>query len=275
MLTCAKKYEIWGKISMERLNRNSWKESKKYPVKVLQFGEGNFLRAFVNWQIDKMNKEADFNGGVVVAQPIEFGLTDKLNEQEGLYTLFLQGIKNEEAVREHSVIDCINYGINPYENYDQLLEVAENPELRFIISNTTEAGITFEEKDQLSDRPQKSFPGKLTALLYHRFKTFAGAEDKGFIILPCELIDRNGEKLKEIVLKYIELWDLEREFKEWVLQSNTFCCTLVDRIVTGYPRDTIDEITTELGYKDELVVVGEQFHLWVIEGPQWIKCQSG
>ncbi|WP_127836730.1 tagaturonate reductase [Clostridium prolinivorans] len=254
-----------------KLSAELYKDFKRYPEKVIQFGEGNFLRAFVDWQIDKLNKEANFNGSVVVVQPIEFGLVDKINEQDGLYTLYLQGIKDGKAVREHSIINSISRGLNPYNQYDEYLKVAENPELRFVISNTTEAGITFLEEDKLEDRPQKSFPGKLTAFLYHRYKAFSGQKDKGLIIIPCELIDRNGEKLKDVILKYAKLWNLEENFISWINNSNTFCCSLVDRIVTGYPRDTIKEITEELGYEDNLVDVGEQFHLWVIEGPQWIK----
>lgn len=253
------------------LNKETFKQYNQYPEKVLQFGEGNFLRAFVDWQIDKMNKEADFNGSVVVVQPIEFGLVDKLNEQDGLYTLYLEGIKDGEAVKEHSVINSISRGINPYAQHDEYLKVAENPELRFVISNTTEAGIAFDETDKLEDKPQKSFPGKLTAFLYNRFKAFSGSKESGLIIIPCELIDRNGEKLKNVILKYAELWNLGEEFVAWLNSANTFCCSLVDRIVPGYPRDRIAEITEELGYEDNLVNVAEQFHLWVIEGPQWIK----
>lgn len=254
-----------------KLNKNTFKNYKNYSEKVLQFGEGNFLRAFVDWQIDKMNKEADFNGSVVVVQPIANGLAEMLNEQDGLYTLYLRGIKDGKAVAEHSVIDSISRAINPYTAFEEYFKVVENRELRFIISNTTEAGIAFDENDKLEDKPQKSYPGKLTALLYHRFKTFNGDENKGFIIIPCELIDRNGEKLKAIVLKYAELWNLESEFIDWINNSNTFCCSLVDRIVPGYPKARIKEITEELGYEDSLVVEGEQFHLWVIEGPDSIK----
>jgi tagaturonate reductase len=254
-----------------KLNKETFKEYKKYPEKVLQFGEGNFLRAFVDWQIDKMNKEADFKGSVVVVQPIENGLVDKLNEQDGLYHLYLQGIKDGNAVKEHSVINSISRGINPYVQYDEYLKVATQSELRFVISNTTEAGIAFDENDKLEDKPQKSYPGKLTMFLYHRFNFFKGDKNKGLIIIPCELIDRNGEKLKNIILKYTELWNLGEEFLTWINNANTFCCSLVDRIVPGYPRDTIKEVIEELGYEDNLVDVGEQFHLWVIEGPEWIK----
>lgn len=254
-----------------KLNKETYKEYKQYSEKVLQFGEGNFLRAFVDWQIDKMNKEADFNGSVVVVQPIEFGLVDKLNEQDGLYTLYLQGMNEGKAIEEHSVINSISRGINPYTQHGEYLKLAENPELRFVFSNTTEAGIVFDKNDKLEDKPQKSFPGKFTALLYHRFKAFKGQKDKGLIIIPCELIDRNGDKLKKAILQFAELWNLEESFAAWINESNTFCCTLVDRIVPGYPRDTIKEITEELGYEDNLVNIGEHFHLFIIEGPQWIE----
>ncbi len=254
-----------------RLSKEIFKEFKTYPEKVIQFGEGNFLRAFVDWQIDKMNDEADFNGSVVVVQPLENGLIEMLNEQDSLYTLYLQGMQNGQAIKTHKVINSISRGINPYRNYEEYLKIAENPDVRFIVSNTTEAGIAFDENDKLNEGCQKSFPGKLTALLYHRFKIFEGASDKGFIIIPCELIDRNGEKLKQIILKYSEIWNLEQDFVNWINNDNTFCCSLVDRIVPGYPRDTIDEVTAELGYEDKLVNVGEIFHLWVIEGPQFIK----
>ncbi|WP_066310494.1 tagaturonate reductase [Bacillus sp. FJAT-29814] len=256
---------------MEKLTRNLVKDAPRFPEKVLQFGEGNFLRAFVDWQIDVLNKEADFNGSVVVVQPLGQGMVEKLNEQDGLYTLFLQGMKDGKAVREHTAITSISRGLNLFTQYDQYLELAANPELRFIFSNTTEAGIAFDENDRLEDRPQSSYPGKLAAFLYQRYQVFNGDKEKGFIIVPCELIDRNGEKLKQIVLQYAELWNLGEEFVQWLEEANTFCCSLVDRIVPGFPRDNIDEITAELGYKDDLVVVGEQFHLWVIEGPQWIR----
>lgn len=254
-----------------KLNRESYKNHKSYPVKVIQFGEGNFLRAFVDWQIDKMNKEADFNGSVAVVQPLEGGLIHMLNEQDCLYTLYLQGIQNGKATKTHTVIDCIDRAVDPYKDYNKYLELAEIPSVRFIISNTTEAGIVFENDDKLEGGCQNGYPSKLTALLYHRFKTFNGALDKGLNIIPCELIDRNGEKLKEIVLKYAKIWNLGDEFITWINTANTFFCSLVDRIVPGYPRDTIEEVRAELGYDDNLVDVGEVFHLWVIEGPQCLK----
>ncbi|WP_343328580.1 tagaturonate reductase [Polaribacter staleyi] len=255
---------------MINLNRTT-ANVNTYTERIIQFGEGNFLRAFANWMIHEMNKKANFDGGVVAIQPINQGLIKMLNDQDGLYTLYLNGIKNGKAISEHEIIDCIQRGINPYENYSDYLDIAENPDLRFMISNTTEAGIAYNADDQLEDAPQSSFPGKLTALLYKRFQTFGGASDKGLILIPCELIDKNGENLKKIILQYADDWDLGKEFVEWINEDNIFCNTLVDRIVPGYPRDKMDAITKELGYKDNLVVEGEQFHLWVIEGPKSVK----
>ncbi|MFZ5967429.1 MAG: tagaturonate reductase [Bacillota bacterium] len=244
---------------------------RKYPERILQFGEGNFLRAFSDWIIHRMNQEADFQSSIAVVQPIEQGLVQLLNEQDGLYTLYMNGIKDGEAVREKTVIETISRGIDPYESYDEYMEISQNPELRFVISNTTEAGIVFDENDKLENKPQKSFPGKLTALLYARYKHFHGNIDKGLIIIPCELIDKNGENLKKAILQYANMWGLEEGFAQWINEGNTFCNSLVDRIVPGFPRDTIDEITQELGYEDKLVVEAEQFHLWVIEGPEFVK----
>jgi len=255
---------------MIALNRKT-RKANRYTERILQFGEGNFLRAFANWMIQQMNTKADFDGGVVVVQPIEQGLVEMLNDQDGLYTLYLNGIKNSKAISEHQVIDCIQRGINPYQAFDAYMANAENPNLRFVISNTTEAGINYDVTDKLQDTPQKSFPGKLTALLYKRFKHFGGASDKGLIIIPCELIDRNGDNLKKIILQFAKDWNLGEAFVQWINEDNIFCNTLVDRIVPGYPRDKMDSITEALGYKDNLVVEGEQFHLWVIEGPKTVK----
>lgn len=246
-------------------------EKKNYPEKILQIGEGNFLRAFVDWMVYKINHEADFNGSVVVVQPLKEGMIAKLEEQKGLYTLYLSGIKNGEVLREHSIIDVISRTINPYMQFDEYLQTAKNPELRFVVSNTTEAGISFDENDKLGDRPQNSFPGKLTAFLYHRYKAFEGDSTKGLILIPCELIDKSGDKLKEIILMYAKLWNLKDGFVNWIHTANTFCNSLVDRIVPGYPKEKIEEIRKELGYEDDMVVEGEPFHLWVIEGPQWVK----
>ena len=252
---------------MERLSRKT-ASAGKYPDKVIQFGEGNFLRAFVDWIIWKMDKTAGFNAGVTVVQPIERGMVDMLNAQDGLYHLNLQGIDKGQSVDSIDLIDVINRGINPYTDFDEYIRLAENPDFRFVISNTTEAGITFDPSCRLEDRPASSYPGKLTQLLYRRFKYFDGDRTKGFIILPCELIFLNGKELKKCILQYIDLWGLEPEFKAWFEEACGVYCTLVDRIVPGYPKDNIDSILERIGYDDRLVDKAEIFHLWVIEAPE-------
>ena len=254
---------------MKKLDRKT-AQAAQYPDKVIQFGEGNFLRAFVDWIIWKMNKSAGFNGGVVVVQPIDRGMVDMLNSQDGLYHLNLQGIDHGKPVDSIDLIDVINRGINPYREFEEYLELAEDPNIRFVISNTTEAGIAFDPYCKFDDRPASSYPGKLTQLLYHRFEYFKGDRSKGFIIFPCELIFLNGKELRKCVLQYIDLWNLGDDFKEWFETACGIYCTLVDRIVPGYPKDNIDEILGKIGYEDKLVDKAEIFHLWVIEAPEKI-----
>lgn len=256
---------------MKPLNRNTATVPERLAVKVLQFGEGNFLRGFVDWIIDILNEKTDFNGSVEVIQPIEQGLIKLLNEQDGLYHVLLSGIQGGKLRQESRLISCISGALNPYDNYNAFLQLAENPALEFIISNTTEAGIAFDERDVKPDSLPDSFPGKLTALLYHRYKHFSGDANKALIIIPCELIEKNGDALRAAVLKYADYWNLPGEFVFWIEKQTTFCNTLVDRIVPGYPRDSIKEIQQELGYEDKLVVKAEPFHLWVIEGPAAVK----
>ena len=241
----------------------------KYPERVIQFGEGNFLRCFFDWQLDILNREHNLNAGVAVVRPIDYDAVPLLNIQDGLYTSIIRGINEKgEVVKDYRIISSINREIPVYKEFDEYLKLAHNPDIRFIVSNTTEAGIVFSDKDRYDDRPQNTYPAKLTRLLHERFKTFNGAEDKGFILMPCELIDYNGEELKRIVLKYVELWNLEPEFKNWLEKSNIWCSTLVDRIVTGYPRAEKDELEKELGYEDKFMVTGEYFYLFVIQGPK-------
>ncbi|MBQ0150549.1 MAG: tagaturonate reductase [Bacteroidales bacterium] len=253
---------------MERLNRTTAPQAKKYTEKVIQFGEGNFLRAFVDWIIWKTNQKTDFNASVVVVQPIDRGLVDMLNEQDGLYHLNLQGLDEGKPVDSIDMIDVISRGVNPYRDFEDYMKLAEQPEMRFIISNTTEAGIAFDPACRFDDKPALSYPGKLTQLLYHRYEYFNGDMSKGFIILPCELIFLNGKHLKECIYQYIELWQLGEGFKTWFEQACGVYCTLVDRIVPGYPRDTADQIIEKIGIEDKLLDKGEVFHLWVIEAPQ-------
>lgn len=185
---------------MEKISKKISGEHPLYQEKILQFGEGNFLRAFVDWQIDVLNKKTDFKGSVVVVQPRGSEKIERLNEQDGLFTLYLQGIKEGKAVNEHMIVNSISRGIDLVKDYDKYVDLAGSEEQRFIISNATEAGVYLETTDRLEDRPQKSFPGKLTAFLFHRFQAFKGDYQKGCIIIPCELIEENGAKLRDIVL---------------------------------------------------------------------------
>ena len=240
------------------------------PERIIQFGEGNFLRAFVDWIIHNMNQKTDFNSSVVVVQPIERGMVDWLNGQDCLYHLNLQGKENGRPVNTLTRIDAISRALNPYTQHQAFMALAEQPEMRFIISNTTEAGITFDDSCKFTDAPASSYPGKLVQLLFHRYQYFNGAPDKGMIIMPCELIFLNGHHLKACINQYIDLWkaDLGADyegFKAWFRDHCFVCATLVDRIVPGFPRDTIKEIQEKICYKDNLVVKAESFHLWVIE----------
>jgi tagaturonate reductase len=253
---------------MERLNRLNAGLTNVYPERIIQFGEGNFLRAFVDWMVNKMNKETEFNASVVVVQPLATGMIDMLNEQDGLYHVNLQGLNKGETVNSIELIDVISRSLNPYAQFDEFLKLAEQPEMRFIFSNTTEAGIAFDPECKLEDAPAISYPGKLTQLLYHRFKTFKGDKNKGLLIFPCELIFHNGTELKKTINQYIELWNLETAFKEWFDTACGVYSTLVDRIVPGYPKETINDILEKIQFEDKLVVQAEIFHLFVIEAPK-------
>lgn len=256
---------------LQKLNRSTANIQTQRPIKVLQFGEGNFLRGFVDWIVDVMNEKAGFNGNVKLVQPISNGMVDMVNAQDGLYHVLLNGIADGKPTEEIRLIDSVVGGINPYEDFEGFLSTALEPELQFVISNTTEAGIQFDPSDSNTKKLPGSFPGKLTLLLYYRFSRFDAAKDKGLFIIPCELIDKNGEMLKAAILQYIDHWRLPLAFKQWVEESNRFCNTLVDRIVPGFPRETISEIHKKIGFEDNLVVMAEPFHLWVIEASDDVK----
>ncbi len=240
-------------------------EKKTAPIRVMQFGEGNFLRAFVDWIIQKMNDSGKYSGHVVVVQPLEFGRVGDLAKQDGLYTLYLQGINNGEVVRTHQVIDVLDDFINPYAEYDKFLKYAESEDLEVVISNTTEAGITLDESDTDFTVTPKTFPGKALALLKHRYDHFKGNANKGLSFICCELIDHNGEELRKCVLALAKIKGFDADFVSWIENACHFTSTLVDRIVPGYPRDEIENITKELGYIDNSIVKGEIFHLWVLD----------
>ena len=262
---------------MEKLNYEVLKKSgyngyilENAPEKVLQFGEGNFLRAFVNYWFDVSNEKAGWNGKCVLVQPIAQGLTQLINEQDGLYTLYLRGTENGEKVDRKRVISSVSRCLNPYDaaDYEEMMKVAVSDDLEYVVSNTTEAGIVYDPACQFTDLPCSSFPGKLTQVLYKRWQAGKG----GLVILSCELIDNNGKELLKCVNQYVDQWGLEAEFKAYVNEKCTFCSTLVDRIVPGRIRDAAEvaRLEEENGYHDELIDVGEVFGVWNIEGPAWL-----
>ncbi|WP_253376849.1 tagaturonate reductase [unidentified bacterial endosymbiont] len=253
---------------MNTLNRRDF-PGAHYPERIIQFGEGNFLRAFVDWQIDLLNEHTDLNAGVVIVRPIQSDFPPSLNTQDGLYTTIIRGLNEKgEAVSDARLIRSVNREISVYSQYDEFLKLAHNPQMRFVFSNTTEAGISYHAEDKFDDAPAVSYPAKLTRLLYERFSHFNGAADKGWIIIPCELIDYNGAALRELVLRYAQEWALPAAFTQWLNDANSFCSTLVDRIVTGYPRDEVAALEKERGYHDAFLDTAEHFYLFVIQGPK-------
>ena len=263
---------------MKQLSYQTLKESgyqgyvlESAPEKVLQFGEGNFLRAFVNYWFDVSNERAGWNGKCVLVQPIAPGLAKLINQQEGLYTLYLRGRENGEKVDAKRVISCVSRCLNPYEKegFEAMMAVAVSDDLEYVVSNTTEAGIVYDPACNLDDAPASSFPGKLTQVLYRRWQAGRG----GLVILSCELIDNNGRELLKCVNQYVDQWGLEDGFRKYVNEDCTFCSTLVDRIVPGRVKDPEEAARMEEanGYRDELIDVGEVFGVWNIEGPAWLE----
>lgn len=262
-------------MEMEQLNYDVLEKTnyegyilKEAPEKVMQFGEGNFLRAFADYWFDLANENAGWNGKCCLIQPIAQGMSKVINEQEGLYTLYLRGSENGQKVDDKRVISSVSRCLNPYEKegYEAMMELAISEELEIIVSNTTEAGIQYDPSCLKEDCPPSSFPAKLTQVLYQRYQ----AGKKGVIVLACELIDNNGKELLKCVNEYIEQWRLEDRFKKYVNEDCTFCGSLVDRIVPGRIRDEkeIVELAKKHGYMDSLLDVGEVFGVWVIEGDE-------
>ena len=248
-------------MTLPTLN-DSFRKLPKYPTRVIQFGEGNFLRAFVDWQIQQMNKQGLFKGGVAIVQPIAFGRTKELEEQDRLYTTLLEGKLDGKKIQDHEIIEDINQTVRPLEDWQSYLDLAKIPTAQFIFSNTTEAGIAFDENDKYDALPNGTYPAKLTALLYNRFKLNL----PGFQIIPCELINHNGNTLKEYVVKYAKLWNLGADFEAWIESDNDFYATLVDRIVPGYPKDRAAQLEEDWGYHDNNMVKAEPFFIFVVEG---------
>lgn len=255
---------------LKKLNRSNVTTQQR-PIKVLQFGDGNFLRGFADWLIDILNERTDFNGNVQVVRPLRKGTIKKHDDQDGLFHVALMGLQNGKMISETRLITCVSGFIDPYYDLQLYLQASENPDLRFVISNTTESGITFNSNDNDINQMPDSFPAKVALLLYHRFKKFNGNKSKGLIFFPCELIEKNGEMLKAIVLQYCAHWKLPTAFAQWVDHSNTFCNTLVDRIVPGFPKDTIADIQAKTGFEDSQLVSAEPFHFWAIEAPEDVR----
>ena len=245
---------------------------KTLPIRMVQFGEGNFLRAFVDYMIDRANEAGLTDCGVAIVKPIEFGSLERFEKQNNLYTVNLRGKLDGEVVNSSHIVTCIEKTVDIYADLDSYMELARLDTLRFVVSNTTEAGIVLDRNDKIDGIPA-TYPGKLTKFLFERFKFFAGDKSKGLILLPVELIENNGGKLKECVLALSEAWNLGADFAAWIEEACIFCSTLVDRIVTGYPREEAAQICEKLGYSDELLDVGEPFGLWVIESDRDISAE--
>jgi len=233
--------------------------------RVLQFGQGNFLRSFCGWMFSEMNQKLQTDFGIVMVQPIAEGNIEAFEAQQCCYTVCLQGYQEGKPSKNNYLCRAVPRGLNPFTRYNDFLALAHQPDLEYVISNTTEAGIEFCSSDTFEEAPAVSFPGKVTRLLFERYKAFDGDREKGWIFLPCELIEKNGTRLREAILQYVDLWQLGESFKQWVETACYFCNTLVDRIVPGFPASQIPALWDELGYEDPLCSMAEPFHLWVIE----------
>lgn len=246
---------------------------KPRPIRIIQFGEGNFLRGFVDYMVDVANEKGVFNGDIAIVKPIQAGNLDRFHAQDNIYTISLRGKKDGKTYVENRVVTSVGKALDTYGDYQDYMALARLDTLRFVVSNTTEAGIQYDESDKFELTPPNTYPGKLTKFLYERYRAFHGDPAKGLILLPVELIEDNGGTLKKCVMKYADLWKLGAEFKKWVEESNTFCSTLVDRIITGYPRGggEAQKMWDKLGYEDNLLDTGEPFALWVIESPRDIS----
>ena len=257
---------------MERLNALKAPAAQR-PVKVLQFGEGNFLRAFVDYMIDIANEKAGFNGSIVLVKPIPFGTLDRFHEQDCRYTVILRGLQDGKRVELTRLITSVADAVDCGSEYEKYVSYALEPTLRFVVSNTTEAGIVLDKDDSFDACPPRSYPGKLTKLLYERAVHFDFAPEKGLVILPVELIDDNGIMLKKCVMELAKIWNLGERFEHWLEEACVFTSTLVDRIVTGYPRDEAESLWDKLGYEDQLLDTAEPFGLWVIESAKDISAE--
>lgn len=256
-----------NRLLLPEKDRQRWETVRQAPVTILQIGEGNFLRGFFDWMIQLCRDKGLYDGGIAVMQPRPTGKAniEKLMEQDGLYTLVIRGLRDGKPIEEKRIISVFSRMFNAYAEWDAFVRMAENPDLTFVVTNTTEAGLVY-RPEALTDGPIQSTPGKLAFLLHHRFQTFAGAEDRGLIFLPCELLERNGDTLREGILQYAKDWGYSQDFINWVNDRNRFLNSLVDRIVTGYPDDEqAERWFAEWGYRDGMLNTAEPYHLWAIE----------
>lgn len=260
-------------IAQGRIDVSVSPASPLKPVRFLQIGDGNFLRAFSDWMIDVANGAGVLNGLVTIAQPLPHGIAAMLNAQDGLYTVLLRGVQGGKAVEMHRVVSCVKDALDPYTQWRETLAVAADPALRFVISNTTEAGIAYADEAWRPGTCPSAFPAKVAALLHARYLALGRDAAPGLVFLPCELIEANGSRLTECVVKYAQAWELPDAFTAWVRKANVFCNTLVDRIVTGFPSSEAEALFAKLGYTDPLLVAAEPFHLWVIEGPEAVASE--
>lgn len=244
-----------------------------FPERIVQFGEGNFLRAFADWMIDELNGRGLLQSQVLVVQPIRQGLAAQLNAQDGLYTVLVRGTENGKVVESPRVVTAVRRALDPYASWSELVATFESSDLRFVLSNTTEAGIAYSAEAFDLERCPESFPAKIATLLFARFQAVRGHPERGLVFVPCELIEKNGTQLRECVLRHAQTWGLPAEFVRWVSEANVFLNTLVDRIVPGYPKAEADALTAKLTFKDNLLVASEHFHLWVIEGPRELEAE--
>lgn len=250
---------------MQQLTKKVKDQFSPLEPSILQFGGGNFLRGFIDWIIDVYNEKMQTNLGVVVVKPTERGTYQEWENQQGLYHILTRGIQDGKLIDESRLITCIHQILHAYHDWQQVLATAENPSIRFIVSNTTENGIRTNEDDQRTDSPPSEFPAKLTRWLYHRFDYFKGSKESGCIMIPTELIVDNGQELRACVLKYAEQWALGAAFRQWIVENNFFCNTLVDRIVPGVPSDQLEQVWAKVGYEDSMVTMGEPYHFFAIE----------
>ena len=242
------------------------KQRRTHPETIVQFGGGNFLRGFVDWVVDILNDETDFAGSIALVK-VTPGRYDALDAQDCLFTTWLHGMTGDKFIEHTRLITAVSRTVYPYQDHQAYLALARQDDIRFIFSNTTESGIVFSPADRFADAPPATFPAKLARFLYERYRYSAGDPKKGCIIIPTELIVDNATRLREIILDYAELWELETGFSTWVSEHNLFCNTLVDRIIPGYPQADAERIFAQLGYEDRLLVAGEIYHSWIIEAP--------